>query len=132
MGRYKTKLQAIQEANKRLLKEQGYTEHLGPEQYEALQDIHDDMLYLTPEYSNNTSSIKNAKAIELYYNMLNIIYSRDNATLSPQAQELINRINFDLSALEGLSERVIQLYTTLIEEELKKDKIKIIKYFFIY
>ena len=118
MGRYKTKIEAIQEANKRILKEQGYTAHMGPEQFEALQDIHDDMLYLTPEYSNDTSSIKNAKAIELYYNMLSIIYSRENVTLSPQAQELINRINFDLSALEGLSDRVIQLYTTLTEEEL--------------
>ena len=37
MGRYKTKIQAIQEANKRILKEQGYTAHMGPEQFEALQ-----------------------------------------------------------------------------------------------
>ena len=119
MGRLdKLKRQAINEANKRVLNEQGYSEHIWPEQFEALQDIHDDMLYLTPEYSNTTSSIKDAKAIELYYNMLSIIYSRENATLSPQAQELINRINFDLSALEGLSDRVIQLYTTLTEEEL--------------
>ena len=119
MGRIdKLKRQAINEANKRVLNEQGYTEHMWPEQYEALHDIHDDILYLTPEYSNQDESTKNAKAIELYYNMLNIIYSRDNATLSPQAQELINRINFDLSALEGLSDRVIQLYTTLTEEEL--------------
>ena len=119
MGRLdKLKRQAINEANIRVLNEQGYTQYMGPEQLEALYDIHDDILYLTPEYSDEDDTIKNAKAIELYYNMLSIIYSRENATLSPQAQELINRINFDLSALQGLSDRVIQLYTSLTEEEL--------------
>jgi len=114
----KLKRQAINEANKRVLKEQGYTEHMWPEQYEALHDIHDDILYLTPEYSNEDDTIKNAKAIELYYHILNIIYSSENAAVSPEAKELINRINFDLSALQGLSDRVIQLYTSLTEEEL--------------
>jgi len=114
----KLKRQAIQEANLRVLKEQGYTEHMWPEQYEALHDIHDDILYLTPEYSNEDDTIKNAKAIELYYHILNIIYSSENAAVSPEAKELINRINFDLSALQGLSDRVIQLYTSLTEEEL--------------
>ena len=33
MGRYKTKLQAIQEANKRILGEQGYTAYLDPNQF---------------------------------------------------------------------------------------------------
>ena len=114
----KLKRQAINEANKRVLKEQGYTEYVGPEQLEALFDIHDDILYLTAEYSDEDETIKNAKAIELYYHILNIIYSRENATVSPEAKELINRINFDLSALQGLSDRVIQLYTNLTEEEL--------------
>jgi hypothetical protein len=119
MGRIgKLKRQAINEANKRVLKEQGYTEHMWPEQYEALHDIHDDILYLTPEYSNQDESTKTAKAIELYYHILDIIYSRENATVSPEAKEIINRINFDLSALQGLSDRVIQLYTNLTEEEL--------------
>ena len=114
----KLKRQAINEANKRVLKEQGYTEYVGPEQLEALYDIHDDILYLTPEYSDEDDTIKNAKAIELYYHILNIIYSSENAAVSPEAKELINRINFDLSALQGLSDRVIQLYTSLTEEEL--------------
>ena len=119
MGRLdKLKRQAINEANIRVLNEQGYTEHMWPEQYEALHDIHDDILYLTPEYSNQDESTKNAKAIELYYHILDIIYSRENATVSPEAKEIINRINFDLSALQGLSDRVIQLYTNLTEEEL--------------
>ena len=82
MGRLgKLKRQAMNEANKRVLKEQGYTEHMWPEQYEALHDIHDDILYLTPEYSNEDDTIKNAKAIELYYHILNIIYSRENASV---------------------------------------------------
>jgi len=118
MGRYKTKLQAIQEANKRILGEQGYTAYLDPNQFSDLYDLHDEMLYLSPEYSNQNESVRSAKAIELFYNILNIIYNKENPNLPPEATDLINRINFDLSALEGLSDRVIQLYTTLTEEEL--------------
>jgi len=119
MGRIgKLKRQAINEANKRVLKEQGYTEYVWPEQMEALYDIHDDILYLTPEYSNQDESTKTARSIELYYRILDIINSRENATVSPETKEIINRINFDLSGLQGLSDRVIQLYTSLTEEEL--------------
>jgi len=98
---------------KRVLNEQ---EYMDSEQLADLHDIHDDILYLTPEYSHEDESIKNARAIGIFQHLLNII--GENGTVSKEADELINRINFDISGLLGLSDRVVRLYTTLTEEQL--------------
>ena len=72
-----------------------------------LSDVHDDVLYLKPGYHNEGNY---ANAIEIYYTIKYIV---NGENIPKEARELINRIEYDISGLEGIDHRVVQLYEIL-------------------
>ena len=73
-----------------------------------LQDLHDEVLYTTKEYKVGTLG----NVIDVYQSLKSISES-DELELSDEAKNIIKRVEFDLSGLEGIEERVKNLYQEL-------------------
>ena len=82
-------------------------ESLDEYQMRELEDLHDDLLYLTPGYGGRNDL---GKALTIYREMKAIVGSSD---VSEEAQRIMRRVDFDISGLDGIIERVIQLYVEL-------------------
>lgn len=82
-------------------------ESLDEYQRRELEDLHDDLLYLTPGYSGRNDL---GTALSIYREMKAIVGSSD---VSEEAQRIMRRIDFDISGLDGIIERVTQLYVEL-------------------
>lgn len=71
-----------------------------------LSHLHDDVLYTTEEYRVGTLG----SVIDVYQSLKEV---SNEMVLSEKAKEIIKRIEFDLSGLEGIEERVKNLYQEL-------------------
>jgi len=94
----KQKRRLIEEANKRVLKESA-----------ELTELHDDVLYLTPEYRLTGNR---GEGVRVYEEIMDTVNSY-GIEPSDEAKALIKRLEYDLSALEGFDERVVKLYESL-------------------
>ena len=99
---------------KKIIKEEKnktLNESLDEYQRRELEDLHDELLYLTPGYGGNNVTIYNlGKALSIYREMKAIVGSSD---VSEEAEKIIRRIDYDISGLDGVIERIIQLYVEL-------------------
>jgi hypothetical protein len=80
-------------------------------QKSELEDLHDEVLYLTPGYGR----LKLSKSVSVYEEIMGIISSND---IPDEVKPLVRRLEYDLSALEGFNERVVELYNALTGENL--------------
>ena len=94
----KQKRRLIEESNKRILKESA-----------ELTELHDDVLYLTPEYRLTGNR---GEGVRVYEEIMDTVNSY-GIEPSDEAKALIKRLEYDLSALEGFDERVVKLYESL-------------------
>jgi len=94
----KQKRRLIEESNKRILKESA-----------ELTELHDEVLYLTPEYRLTGSR---GEGVRVYEEIIDTVNSY-GIEPSDEAKALIKRLEYDLSALEGFDERVVKLYELL-------------------
>lgn len=82
-------------------------ESLDEYQMRELEDLHDELLYLTPSYGGRNDL---GKALTIYRGMKAIVGSSD---VSEEAERIMRRVDYDISGLDGITERVIQLYVEL-------------------
>jgi len=82
-----------------------------------LSGLYDEVLYLTPGFGMGGT----AGGVEVFEQMINAI-EKDGIELSDEAEKLIRRLMYDLSALEGFNERVIKLYEVISGENFSNDK----------
>lgn len=72
-----------------------------------LSDIYDDLVYLGPGYHNEGNYVE---ALGIYKRIKQVI---NGENIPKEAEKIINSIDSDISVLEGLDQRVVQLYEIL-------------------
>lgn len=82
-------------------------ESLDEYQRRELEDLHDELLYLTPGYGGRNDL---GKALSIYREMKAIVGGSD---VSEEAERIMRRIDYDISGLDGVIERITQLYVEL-------------------
>ena len=98
--------QDIENLVKKIIKED-----LDENQKWDLADIHDDVLYLTPEWGGGSVG----KAVEVFERIMDIVSVGE---MSDEAKSLVKRIEYDLGGLDGVGGKVMRLYNTLTGDSL--------------
>jgi len=93
---------------KKIIKEDGTTSPYG---YDMLANLNDDVVYMRPGYHSEGDI---TEAINIYYRILQAVED-EHVNVSNEAKELIDRVSYDISGLEGINERVLKLYDILLE-----------------
>jgi len=76
------------------------------DKYPQLAELYDEVLYISPGYK---LSHGRAPGVGVFEQVMEVI-EMDGVSLTDEAEALIKRLEYDLSALDGFDERVVKLY----------------------